>query len=133
MEEEDDFTIECTQEEVEALTEKLLDNDEIIIQEPQVMNNGVFEDPGHNEGSCYVFPDTVNMPLKPQIVRFIFSETEQHLNNPLLDQISMSNEYGSFSSSSAQSPDSNVDILAQNDSFVIHEERSSMPDSQDIQ
>ena len=28
MEEEDDFTIECTQEEVEALTEKLLDNDE---------------------------------------------------------------------------------------------------------
>ena len=28
MEEEDDFTIDCTQEEVEALTEKLLDNDE---------------------------------------------------------------------------------------------------------
>ena len=28
MEEDDDFTIECTQEEVEALTEKLLDNDD---------------------------------------------------------------------------------------------------------
>ena len=28
MEEEDDFTIDCTQEEVEELTEKLLDNDE---------------------------------------------------------------------------------------------------------
>ena len=28
MEEEDDFTIECTQEEVEELTERLLDNDD---------------------------------------------------------------------------------------------------------
>ena len=96
------------------------------------MNNGVFEDPDHNEGSCYVFPDSVNMPLKPQSVKYVFDEPNQLLNNPSLDQISISNENGSFSSSSIDSPDSNVDILAPHDSFVVIDGNNSMPDSHNV-
>ena len=97
------------------------------------MNNGVFEDPDHNESSCYVFPDSVNMPFRPKSVKYVFDEQNQLLsNNSSLDQISISNKHGSFSSSSIDSPDSNVDILAPHDSFVEVDGSNSMPDSHNV-